>query len=110
MSALAELFVRRGVVVSGCDAAGDPTGDLARLGITVHTGHDPSHVEGTRAVVVTSALPKNHPELERARALGVPVIRRAEALGRKGGGNIAVFVVGSDDRVSGMRRRVVAAG
>ena len=59
MSALAELFVRRGVSVSGCDATGDPTGDLARLGIVVATGHDPSHIEGTRAVVVTSALPKS---------------------------------------------------
>jgi UDP-N-acetylmuramate--alanine ligase len=56
MSALAELFVRRGVVVTGCDSAGDPTGDLARLGIHVSTGHDPAHVEGARAVVVTSAL------------------------------------------------------
>src|SRR5690349_20035436 len=42
MSALAELFVRRGVVVTGCDAAGDPTGDLGKLGIAVSTGHDPS--------------------------------------------------------------------
>jgi len=42
MSALAELFVRRGAVVTGCDAAGDPTGDLGRLGIGVSTGHDPS--------------------------------------------------------------------
>src|SRR5690349_6892909 len=81
MSALAELFVRRGVAVTGCDSAGDSTGDLARLGVPVSVGHDPSHVEGVRAVVVTSALPKTHPELERARSLGIPVIRRAEALG-----------------------------
>src|SRR5688572_33268905 len=72
MSALAELFVRRGVSVSGCDATGDPTGDLARLGIAVATGHDPSHIEDARAVVVTSALPKSHAELQRARALGIP--------------------------------------
>ena len=100
MSALAELFVRRGVVVSGCDAAGDPTGDLARLGITVHTGHDPSHVEGTRAVVVTSALPKNHPELERARALGVPVIRRAEALGEAVSGGALVAIAGTHGKTT----------
>ncbi|HEU4641370.1 MAG TPA: UDP-N-acetylmuramate--L-alanine ligase [Gemmatimonadaceae bacterium] len=80
MSALAELLVRRGVRVTGCDATPGATGDLERLGIHVERGHDPSHVEGARALVVTSAVPKNHPELERARALGVPVIRRAEAL------------------------------
>jgi UDP-N-acetylmuramate--alanine ligase len=80
MSALAELLVRRGVRVTGCDATPGATGDLERLGIRVERGHDPSHVEGARALVVTSAVPKTHPELERARALGVPVIRRAEAL------------------------------
>ena len=36
---------------------------------------------GARALVVTSAMPKDHPELVRARELGIPVIRRAEALG-----------------------------
>lgn len=81
MSALAELFVRRGVRVTGCDA--HPTGvdDLRRLGIEISSGHDPKHVENARALVVTSAMPKDHPELERARAAGIPVIRRAEALG-----------------------------
>jgi UDP-N-acetylmuramate--alanine ligase len=44
-------------------------------------GHDPAHVNGVRALVVTSAMAKNHPELLRARERGIPVIRRAEALG-----------------------------
>jgi UDP-N-acetylmuramate--alanine ligase len=100
MSALAELFVRRGVRVTGCDAAGDPTGDLGRLGITVSTGHDPSHVDGTRAVVVTSALPKNHPELERARELGIPVIRRAEALGEAVSGGDLVAIAGTHGKTT----------
>jgi UDP-N-acetylmuramate--alanine ligase len=81
MSGLAELLVRRGATVSGCDNSLAPAGDLRRLGLALFEGHDPSHVEGARAVVVTSAVPKTHPELERARALGIPVIRRAEALG-----------------------------
>src|SRR5213078_2496897 len=80
MSALAELFVRRGVTVTGCDANPADTDDLRRLGITVGP-HDPTHVTGARALVVTSAMPKDHPELQRARELGLPVVRRAEALG-----------------------------
>lgn len=80
MSALAELLARRGVKVTGCDANAGSAADLERLGIAVSRGHDPSHVAGARAVVVTSAMPHAHPELERARALGIPVIRRAEAL------------------------------
>ena len=80
MSALAELLVRRGARVTGCDAnpAGAP--DLAHLGVSVAPGHDPSHVQGARALVVTSAVRPSHPEVEAARALGIPVIRRAEAL------------------------------
>lgn len=80
MSALAELLARRGVHVTGCDANPASTADLEELGVIVSRGHDPAHVDGARALVVTSAIPPSHPELERARALGVPVIRRAEAL------------------------------
>ena len=81
MSALAELFVRRGIPVSGCDTTTAAAADLERLGIHVMHGHDPSHVENVREVIVTSAVKRDHPELERARALGIPVTRRAEALG-----------------------------
>ena len=81
MSALAELYARRGIAVTGCDTGASPP-DLERLGIRVLHGHDPSHVEGSSEIVVTSAVPRGHPELERARQLGIPVTRRAEALGR----------------------------
>lgn len=81
MTGLAELLVRRGIRVTGCDSAAGST-DLERLGIQVSRGHDPSHVEGASEVIVTSAVKKDHPELVRARELGIPVTRRAEALGR----------------------------
>ena len=100
MSALAELFVRRGAVVTGCDAAGDPTGDLAALGIACATGHDPSHIDGARGVVVSSALPKTHPELARARELGIPVIRRAEALGEAVSGGELVAIAGTHGKTT----------
>ncbi|HEU6450751.1 MAG TPA: UDP-N-acetylmuramate--L-alanine ligase [Gemmatimonadaceae bacterium] len=80
MSALAELLARRGVRVTGCDANPATVADLERSGIDVARGHDPAHVEGARAVVVTSAVPRDHPELQAAREKGIPVIRRAEAL------------------------------
>lgn len=80
MSALALVARRRGVVVSGCDT--DPSGaaDVAALGATVRAGHDPAHVAGARAVVVTAAIPTDHPELRRARELGIPVVARKQAL------------------------------
>lgn len=82
MSALAELFIRRGIAVTGCDTTTAATKDLERLGIHVMHGHDPDHVESASEVVVTSAVRRDHPELQRARDLGIPVTRRAEALGR----------------------------
>jgi UDP-N-acetylmuramate--alanine ligase len=82
MSALAELFIRRGIRVTGCDTTTSGVADLERLGIHVAHGHDPEHVDGASEIVVTSAVRRDHPELQRARDLGITVTRRAEALGR----------------------------
>src|SRR5687768_13364017 len=97
MSALAELFARRGVKVTGCDAKPIGVDDLRKLGIDIVAGHDTVHVAGARALVVTSAMPKNHPELEQARKRGIPVIRRAEALGEatSGDGRELVGIAGT---------------
>jgi len=99
MSALAELFIRRGARVTGCDAHTEGAADLVRLGIPV-TGHDPSHAEHSRALVVTSAMPKDHPELVRARELGVPVIRRAEALGEATAGRELIAIAGTHGKTT----------
>ena len=100
MSALAELLVRRGATVTGCDNNLAGAADLRNLGLTLHEGHDPAHVDGARAVVVTSAVPKDHPELARARALGIPVIRRAEALGEAVAGTTLVAVAGTHGKTT----------
>jgi UDP-N-acetylmuramate--alanine ligase len=82
MSALAELVLRAGGQVSGCDAAlGESVQKLASLGVPLSNGHDPAHVRDCVAVVTTSAVPQDHPELAAARARGVPVLKRAQALG-----------------------------
>jgi UDP-N-acetylmuramate--alanine ligase len=99
MSGLAELFVRRGAVVTGCDANPGGTDDLRRLGIHV-TPHDPKHVDGARALVVTSAMPKDHPEVVRAHDLGIPVIRRAEALGEATAGPELVAIAGTHGKTT----------
>jgi UDP-N-acetylmuramate--alanine ligase len=82
MSALAEYIVRSGGTVTGCDAklTGLPQG-LTERGARLVTGHDPTHVEGASAVVVTAAVAADHPELAAARARGIPVLKRATALG-----------------------------
>src|SRR5438094_9950687 len=84
------LFPYTTLFRSGCD--NDPSGaaDLAALGVEIWRGHDPGHLASARALVVTAAVAGDHPELERARALGIPVVRRADALGQGvAGGDVA---------------------
>ena len=100
MSALAELLQNRGAVVSGCDIAPEGAADLGRHGIQVLSGHDPAHLDRVRAVVVTSAVPKDHPEVMRARELGIPVIRRAEALGEAVSGAPVIAVAGTHGKTT----------
>jgi UDP-N-acetylmuramate--alanine ligase len=82
MSPLAELLLRSGGRVTGCDAhLGAPTRGPQDAGAEVREGHDPAHVEGCAALVVTAAIPSDHPEVEAARRRGIPVLKRAQALG-----------------------------
>src|SRR5512134_2047568 len=100
MSALALLALRRGVPVTGCDP--DPTGaaDVAEAGAEVWVGHDPAHVTGARAVVVTAAVPPAHPELERARSLGIPVVPRKVALARFVEGGLTIAIAGTHGKTT----------
>ncbi len=95
MSALAELCQRRGATVTGCDQNPDGAPDLKGLGIDVIVGHNAAHIEGHRALVVSSAIPKDHPEIARANELGVPVIRRAEALAEATAGGTLIGIAGT---------------
>jgi UDP-N-acetylmuramate--alanine ligase len=100
MRALAELLARRGVRVTGCDANPGATDDLEALGIKVSPGHDPAHVIGARELIVTSAMSKDHPELAHARELGVPITRRAEALGRAVVGGKVIGIAGTHGKTT----------
>src|SRR5213083_2498216 len=104
MSALAMIARHRGVSITGCDSDTSAGGanDLTALGVPVWKGHDPSHVEGARAVVVTAAVPRDHPELLKARALGLAVVRRADALGQlvAGGKEGVVAVAGTHGKTT----------
>lgn len=100
MSALALLACRRGVAVTGCDT--DPTGaaDVVALGAVVAEGHDPAHVEGARALVVTAAVRRDHPEIARAAGLGIPVVQRKDALGALVAGRRTVAVAGTHGKTT----------
>jgi UDP-N-acetylmuramate--alanine ligase len=100
MSALALIALRRGVAVSGCDMDLAGAADLAALGARIAQGHNPAHLAGVRAVVVTAAVPSDHPELQRAREMGLPIIPRKEALAELIEGSRAVGVAGTHGKTT----------
>jgi len=100
MSALALIARRRGVAVTGCDADVSGAADMAEAGARLFRGHDPEHVVGARAVVYTAAVASQHPELVAARAAGLPVVRRADALHMLVGGGEVVAVAGTHGKTT----------
>lgn len=101
MYALAELFVQRGHTVTGCDVREGPAVSRLRdLGVEISMGHDPAHVSGVAAVVVTAAVPASHPELVAARETGIPVLKRAAALGAVVNEGRVVAIAGTHGKTS----------
>ena len=81
MSGIAEILHNLGYVVSGSDQADSATSRrLASLGICVHVGHDAAHIEGAEAVVTSTAVKGDNPEVIAARAKRIPVVPRAVML------------------------------
>ena len=81
MSAIAEILHALGYKVSGSDLqASDVTQRLAALGVTVFIGHDAAHIAGAQAVVTSTAVRLDNPEVLAARAQRVPVVARAVLL------------------------------
>src|SRR5690348_16034849 len=82
MSGIAEVLHTLGYDVSGSDRAASPvTERLAGMGVDVAIGHDAAHVANVDAVVVSSAIKSDNPELVAAEARRIPVVPRAEMLG-----------------------------
>ncbi len=83
-SGLARVLARQGTRVTGSDARESATLDALRRepGIVAWAGHDAGHVSGAGLVVATAAVKRDNPEIVAALARGIPVISRAEMLGR----------------------------
>jgi len=82
MSGIAEILHNLGYSVQGSDVAdGANVRRLQALGIPVAIGHRAENLGSAQVVVVSSAVKRDNPEVEAARARLVPVVRRAEMLG-----------------------------
>ncbi|MGO4383955.1 UDP-N-acetylmuramate--L-alanine ligase [Specibacter sp. RAF43] len=101
MSAVARIMLGRGVPVSGSDGKASAGLDaLAALGADVHVGHAADHVRGADTVVVSTAIRADNPELSAARAAGLPVLHRSQALAAAMGGDRVVAVAGTHGKTT----------
>ncbi len=81
MSGIAEVLLNLGYQVSGSDIADNAiTKRMQRLGATVYLGHDSNHSANADAVVMSSAVHANNPEIVAARARNIPIVPRAMML------------------------------
>ena len=81
MSGIAEVLLNLGYQISGSDLKLSPiTQRLEHMGAWIYEGHSASNVGTARALVVSSAVDENNPELLEARRLQIPIIPRGELL------------------------------
>lgn len=81
MNGIAQVMLNLGYQVSGSDIkANAATQRLAEQGAGIHIGHAAAHVEGVDAVVISSAVGDDNPEVAAARERRIPVVPRAEML------------------------------
>ena len=81
MSGIAEVLVNLGYQVSGSDLSRNAVTDrLEALGARIAIGHDAANIEGANAVVVSTAVRSDNPEVLAARHQRVPIVQRAVML------------------------------
>jgi UDP-N-acetylmuramate--alanine ligase len=80
---IAQVMHQQGYVVSGCDLLESPLlAPLRKWDIPIEIGHSPGHLErfAVDALVISSAIPPDNPEVKAAREAGIPVYKRSDIL------------------------------
>ncbi|MCE1178603.1 MAG: UDP-N-acetylmuramate--L-alanine ligase [Micrococcales bacterium] len=101
MSGVARVLIARGVPVSGSDMADSPVLQaLSAEGARTSVGHDPANVEGVDTVVISSAIREDNVELAAARAAGLRVLHRSQALAASMADSRRVAVAGANGKTT----------
>ena len=83
MSAIARVMHAEGHEVSGCDLRPSTlTDEMAGEGIAISQGHAPEHLDGIDTLVLTAAVHPDNPEVQAAQERGIPIVKRAQMLGK----------------------------
>jgi len=79
MSAIAKILLEKGYTVTGSDISkSEAVNRLERLGAKVFFGHNKDYIQGAEAIVVSTAIASDNPEVLAAREQGVPIYHRAD--------------------------------
>jgi UDP-N-acetylmuramate--alanine ligase len=101
MSGLATVMSQMGYRVSGSDRQPGTAGaKLEAVGVTVYAGHDAVNVGEADLLVASAAIPTENPELAAAREKGIPILSRAEMLGRLMEGKFGIAVAGTHGKTT----------
>lgn len=103
MSGIARILVARGNLVTGSDAKESRrVAALRALGIDVWVGHDADRIQANEidCVVISTAIKESNVELAAARAAGIQVLHRSQALGALMDGSRPVAVAGTHGKTT----------
>ncbi len=101
MSGIAEILHNLGYKVQGSDLTENANVErLRKFGITVHIGHRVENIGNAAAVVISSAVKPDNPEVTAARAERIPVVRRAEMLAELMRLKMAVSIAGTHGKTT----------
>jgi UDP-N-acetylmuramate--alanine ligase len=101
LSAIARVLMGLGYRVSGSDCtASELTAALAAEGAEVSVNHAAANIDGADMLLVSSAISSTNPEVQAARAAGVPILKRADLLGQLMAGRRGIAVAGAHGKTT----------
>jgi UDP-N-acetylmuramate--alanine ligase len=101
MSGIAQLLLGRGFTVSGSDLKENRvTDELKRLGARIFLGHDAANIKGADAIIYSSAIKEDNPELRQAKKDNISLKKRAEALAELMQEKTVITVTGSHGKTT----------
>jgi UDP-N-acetylmuramate--alanine ligase len=101
LSAIARLLKESGYMVTGSDRALSQFAlDLEKDGVSVYIGHHPRNISGADLVIRSSAIADDNPEVIAATQKGIPVLKRADFLGRLMADQTGIAVAGTHGKTT----------
>ena len=101
LSAIAQVLLESGDDVRGSDEVLSPFAQaLAARGARVYQGHAAEQLGDAELVIISSAVPAGNPEVAAAQARGIPVLKRADFLGRLMEGRVGIAVAGTHGKTT----------